>query len=113
MGVVSVMPDRSDDDQDTTSALPIIDESVTLAGAIAALIAILTSLRDALDRQTVAGLVEPLMTRRDLARALQVSLPQLDRLRAAGRLPKPDLTLSRSPRWRASSVRRWLEGGAK
>jgi hypothetical protein len=75
---------------------------------------LLARLADALDRQTAAGLIEPVLTRRDLARALRVSLPLLDRLRAAGRLLKPDLLLSRrSPRWRAAAVRAWIEKGGR
>jgi hypothetical protein len=86
----------------------------TLATALQELVAILPSLRDALDRQTAAGLVEPLLTRRDLSRVLRVSLPVLDRLKASGRLPKPDLVLSRrSPRWRATTIRRWVEEGGR
>jgi hypothetical protein len=119
-GVVGVLPDQTGDDQHITiaPALSVQPEvrpigRYRLADALRELAVILPSLRAALDRQTAAGLVEPLLTRRDLARALRVSLPLLDRLRSAGRLPKPDVVLSRSPRWRVQTFRAWLEKGGR
>jgi hypothetical protein len=74
---------------------------------------LVTRLAAALDRQAAAALVEPLLTRRDLARVLNVSSALLDRLKAGGKLPPPDLMLSRSPRWRASTIRAYLERGGR
>jgi predicted DNA-binding transcriptional regulator AlpA len=53
--------------------------------------------------------IEPLLSVTDLARILAVSRRSLERLRAAGKLPRPDLHLGRSPRWRAETIRRWLD----
>jgi predicted DNA-binding transcriptional regulator AlpA len=52
--------------------------------------------------------IEPLLSVTDLARILAVSRRSCERLRAAGKLPRPDLHLGRSPRWRTETVRRWI-----
>jgi predicted DNA-binding transcriptional regulator AlpA len=83
-----------------------------MAEALQALTAELPRLREALDRQAVTALVEPLLDRHDLATVLRCSLPTLDRLKASGRLPRPDLVLSRSPRWRPETIRRWIANEA-
>jgi predicted DNA-binding transcriptional regulator AlpA len=58
--------------------------------------------------------IEPLIDRGTLASILSVSLRSLDRMAAAGHLPKPDLHIGvRQPRWRAETVRRWIEGGCR
>ena len=50
-----------------------------------------------------------LLTVTDLTRILQRSRRELERMRAAGRFPPPDLKLGpRSPRWRAETVERWI-----
>jgi predicted DNA-binding transcriptional regulator AlpA len=57
----------------------------------------------------LAQLIEPLLSRRDLADVLRTSMRSIDRLAASGRLPKADVYLSvRQPRWTAASIRRWL-----
>jgi hypothetical protein len=56
---------------------------------------------------------EPLVTKADLERILQVDSRTIDRMRSAGRLPKADLYLARMPRWNAETIRRWIEGGCK
>jgi predicted DNA-binding transcriptional regulator AlpA len=59
-------------------------------------------------------LIEPLLSRADLARVLSVSLRSLDRLQSSGRLPQPDLFLGvRQPRWKSSTVRQWIENGGQ
>jgi hypothetical protein len=63
----------------------------------------------AVSRAPLAASVEPLLARADLAEVLRTSLRSLDRLAAAGKLPRPDLYLgTRQPRWTAESIRRWL-----
>jgi predicted DNA-binding transcriptional regulator AlpA len=60
----------------------------------------------------LADVIEPLLARADLARVLATSLRSLDRMAAAGKLPRPDLYLGvRQPRWRAETIRRWIDGG--
>ena len=72
-----------------------------------ALIAILTRLADALDRQAAP----PRLTWRlgEIAAALGVSRRLLEQERAAGRLPKPDLRIGRVALWRVDpTIRDWL-----
>jgi hypothetical protein len=75
------------------------------------LAAVLNRLAAALDRPRPA--VSPVVTRKGFARILGVSLAVFDRLRSAGRLPRPDLVIARSPRWRAATIRRFLEKGGR
>jgi predicted DNA-binding transcriptional regulator AlpA len=88
-------------------------EPITLDDVLSALRAlppILSRLAAILDRPAV----DRLLCRRDLADILGISLPELDRLRAGGRLPRPDLTLGRrSPRWRSETIRAYLERGGR
>lgn len=49
----------------------------------------------------------------DLARVLNGSRRTIERLRAAGKLPRPDLHLGTMPRWKAETIRRWIEGGGR
>jgi len=55
--------------------------------------------------------IESLLTCADWARILCVGSATVDRLRSAGRIPPADIRLGRLPRWRASTVRAWIENG--
>ena len=57
----------------------------------------------------------PRMTLRldDLAAALGVSRRAVERERAAGRFPKPDLLLGRMPLWKVETIRAWIERGGR
>jgi hypothetical protein len=58
--------------------------------------------------------LEPLLRTVDLARVLGRSRRVVERLRAAGRLPAPDLYVgNRSPRWKPTTIRDWVEGGGQ
>jgi predicted DNA-binding transcriptional regulator AlpA len=60
-----------------------------------------------------AGQDSELFTARDIARLMRVSIKTVWRLRAADRLPKPDVVLgSKILRWRGAAVRAWLANGA-
>jgi hypothetical protein len=48
----------------------------------------------------------------ELAVALGVSRRLIEREKAAGRLPKPDMQIGRIPLWRPETIRRWIEGGS-
>jgi hypothetical protein len=53
----------------------------------------------------------PLLRVVDLARLLNCSRREVERMRAAGRVPRPDLYVGlRSPRWRPEVIHRWIEG---
>ncbi|MDB5342488.1 MAG: Prophage regulatory [Schlesneria sp.] len=51
-----------------------------------------------------------LMTAKDLAVSLQISLRQLWRLRNAGQLPEP-VALGRLVRWRTDQIQQWIAAG--
>jgi predicted DNA-binding transcriptional regulator AlpA len=58
--------------------------------------------------------LDRLWTITDVARYLACSRRVVERLRSAGRLPKPSTVLGRrSPRWSPEAIRRWAEGGAR
>ena len=57
--------------------------------------------------------IEPLLSQADLCRVLATSQRSIDRLRSSGRLPPPDLAIGRSPRWRASTIRSWIDRGGR
>jgi hypothetical protein len=48
---------------------------------------------------------------RDIATATGLSQASVERLRASGKLPPPDLVVGRVPLWRVETIRRWVEGG--
>ena len=60
-----------------------------------------------------AGAIEPLLSQDDLTRVLNASRRTVERMRSAGKLPKPDLLLNRMPRWRPETIRRWIERGGR
>lgn len=101
-----------------TSRTPQADhrpETAELPEAISALVAILPRLAAALERQADnRPRIEPLAYRIDeLADALGVSRRAIERERAAGRFPKPDLTIGKMPLWRRETVRSFLERGGR
>jgi excisionase family DNA binding protein len=53
-----------------------------------------------------------MLTIDDWARILNVSRRLVERQRAAGKLPAPDLHIGKLPRWRPSTVRAWLDARA-
>jgi excisionase family DNA binding protein len=61
----------------------------------------------------LAALIEPLLSVDDLARTLNASRRTIERMRSAGKLPRPDLHLGKLPRWKPETIRRWIEGGGR
>ena len=59
------------------------------------------------------GTIEPLLSVDDLARVLNGSRRTVERMRAAGKLPRPDLHIGKCPRWKPETIRQWIEGGGK
>jgi predicted DNA-binding transcriptional regulator AlpA len=57
--------------------------------------------------------IERLLSISDLACVLQCSRRVVERLRASGRLPRPDLRIGRMPRWKPESIAAWIERGGK
>jgi predicted DNA-binding transcriptional regulator AlpA len=57
-----------------------------------------------------AGL-SPLLGINDLAALLSCSRRLIERMRAAGKLPRPDLKVGKMPRWKSETILRWIESG--
>jgi len=61
--------------------------------------------------------IQPLLAMADLCQILRISRSKLERLRAAGKIPPPDLdlrTVSKPiPRWRRETIDRWIERGGR
>ncbi|AMV38781.1 helix-turn-helix transcriptional regulator [Planctomyces sp. SH-PL62] len=56
--------------------------------------------------------LEPPLSIDDLAAALACSRRLVERMRAAGKMPPPDLRVGKMPRWKRSTLVRWIaEGG--
>jgi hypothetical protein len=56
---------------------------------------------------------ERLLSINDLAALLNCSRRLIESMRAAGKVPKPDFKAGKMPRWRAETIRRWIEDGGK
>jgi excisionase family DNA binding protein len=62
---------------------------------------------------TLATAIGPLLTIEDLAALLKCSRRLVERMRSAGKLPPPDLHVGRMPRWKAATIRAWIEKGGR
>jgi hypothetical protein len=61
--------------------------------------------------QAIREQLEPSKDIKDWAWLLSTSRRTIERMRAAGKLPKPDFYAGSMPRWRAQTVRAWMEKG--
>jgi hypothetical protein len=61
----------------------------------------------------LADVLAPLLSQDDLARVLNASRRTVERMRAGGKLPRPDLYVGKMPRWRPETVRRWIDEQAQ
>jgi predicted DNA-binding transcriptional regulator AlpA len=57
--------------------------------------------------------LEPLLSIVDLAAILRCSRRVVERMRSAGKVPRPDLHVGRMPRWKASTIHAWINSGGK
>lgn len=65
-------------------------------------------------RLTTADRIEPLLSISGLCRVFDCDRRTIERMRSAGKLPRPDLTVgSRMPRWKPETVRAWIEQGGR
>lgn len=53
--------------------------------------------------------VEAMLTIDDLCRILCISRRAVERLRAAGKVPPPDLVVCKRPRWKGDTIRGWID----
>jgi predicted DNA-binding transcriptional regulator AlpA len=59
---------------------------------------------------TAALAIQQLLTIDDIAAALQCTRRHIDKLRASGGFPSPDLKVGRRfPRWRQSTISAWID----
>jgi hypothetical protein len=84
-----------------------------LAEALAQLAAELPALRAALNRPPGPPVDRMALRIDEVADALGVSRRIIERERAAGRFPKPDLTIGKMPLWQPETIRSFVEGGGR
>jgi predicted DNA-binding transcriptional regulator AlpA len=68
---------------------------------------------DLIAKPALSASIEPLATIESWAAALVVSVPTIERLRRAGKIPSPDVMIGRLPRWKPSTIRAWIESGGR
>jgi predicted DNA-binding transcriptional regulator AlpA len=88
---------------------------VSVVDVLAKLTSLLPGLADALDRQTKEQPPVARITLRldEVAEAVGVSRRVLERERAAGRMPKPDIRIGKMPLWRPETIYTWINPGKK
>jgi hypothetical protein len=62
-------------------------------------------------KRTLPASIEPMLGIDDLAVLLNCSRRLVERMRSAGRVPKPDIKVGKCPRWKAATIRAWIERG--
>jgi len=62
---------------------------------------------------TLPAGIEPMLSIDDLVALLSCSRRLVERMRSAGRVPRPDIKVGKMPRWRVETIRRWIEGGGR
>ncbi|MGO9601659.1 MAG: helix-turn-helix transcriptional regulator [Isosphaeraceae bacterium] len=58
-------------------------------------------------------IVETLLSLDDLAKILKCSRRLVERMRSAGKVPKPDIHVGKCPRWKPATIRAWIDRGGK
>jgi predicted DNA-binding transcriptional regulator AlpA len=75
------------------------------------------TLADPSDRKPEAPgaghIIEPMLSIDDLAAILRCSRRLVERMRSAGKVPKPDIKIGKMPRWKAATIRAWIERGGR
>ncbi len=64
-------------------------------------------------KRTLPPGIEPLLGIDDLAALLNCCRRLVERMRSAGKIPKPDIKIGKMPRWKAATIRAWIERGGK
>jgi len=63
--------------------------------------------------RTLPAGIEPMLHIDDLAELLSCSRRLIERMRSAGKVPKPDIHVGRCPRWKPATIRAWIDRGGK
>jgi hypothetical protein len=72
-----------------------------------------TPLSEAPRARALPAGVEPLLSLDDLVVILKCSRRLIERMRAAGKLPRPQLYAGKCPRWKPETIRAWIERGGR
>jgi len=64
-------------------------------------------------KRTLPSGIEPLLSIDDIAALLSCCRRLVERMRSAGKIPKPDIKIGKMPRWKAATIRAWIERGGK
>ena len=68
---------------------------------------------DAKPCRTLPADIERMLGIDDMVEFLNCSRRCVERLRAAGKFPKPDIKIGRMPRWKPTTIRAWITRGGK
>ncbi len=68
---------------------------------------------EAAPKRTLPVGLEALLSLDDLAALLSCSRRLVERMRSAGKVPKPDIKIGKMPRWKAATIRAWIERGGR
>ena len=63
--------------------------------------------------RTLPASIEPMLHIDDLAALLSCSRRLVERMRSAGKVPKPDIHVGKCPRWKPATIRAWIDSGGK
>ncbi len=63
--------------------------------------------------RTLPASIEPMLHIDDLAELLSCSSRLVERMRSAGKIPKPDIHVGKCPRWKPATIRAWIDRGGK
>jgi hypothetical protein len=100
-------------DEKPEAAAELPEGVTTVAAALQELAAILAALKAALERQARSPVDRITFRLDELAESLGVSRRIIERERAAGRWPRPDLHIGKMSLWKPETIRRWIEGGGR
>jgi predicted DNA-binding transcriptional regulator AlpA len=64
-------------------------------------------------KRTLPADIEPMVGIDGLAAWLGCSRRLVERMRSGGKVPKPDIKIGKMPRWKAATIRAWIERGGK
>jgi predicted DNA-binding transcriptional regulator AlpA len=111
-----MLTDRLANHRPAAGAIPAPASSVALAGeAPATLVAVLADLAAALRDAARPGLAndpDRLIDIGQLGKLLSLSRPTLERMKAAGQLPRHLVLSGNAHRWKLSEIRAWILAGA-
>ncbi len=70
-------------------------------------------LPEAMPGRTLPAGIEPMLGIDDLAALLSCSRRLVERMRSAGKVPRPDIKIGKMTLWKAATIRAWIERGGR